>query len=379
MYQPNFSDKRVQERIRKALSFARGVFSDSKPREWSSRHLDKYLGRSNDPLGQYVRQHIVTCTDDRYLFGTSERGICKKYILNSNGYQWLRDQIQCTEQQVIATMDHVVHQEHGVELRTGNFAYKEASMRLWHPLQRYRRQHKQRILSTHGYEHQYDINCCAPTLLLQQSQMMPYVTDSKGKYVSGPCDEYLAAVNAYVSNPNVYRQTVSEQLQIPIDDAKVILTALFSGAVVSANNQTEIYQLLDGDIARITWLKQDPFVCELRSDIKIMWSYLRPLVPLVTKKQANGKHRKLPMSNKHKWLLYFQLERRVLDAVVSYLMANNIKYFLEHDGWSTNQKIHEHELLTYVKKYTGFDLQLKYQHIEPKSTLTTPYSLQPHK
>jgi hypothetical protein len=351
-YQPNFNNPRVRDRSLTAIGFVCGVMSHTKPREWSTRYIDKYLGNQRNDLSKYLRELLLICTDDRYSFNKGERSICKKYILNQEGLQYLRGKLNLNNITTYPIVVKVAKDDHLNELTTGSFVYNDQSNRLWHPLQRYRREHKRQILADHGYQHQYDIECCAPTLIHQYSQQQ---TD--------PMDLYLSALTRYLKEKNQVRQQLSAELELPIDAVKEIINALFAGAVISRNTRTDIYHILNGDLARIEFLKQNQFIQELVTDIKTCWQYLQPVIAKRTKKTKKGTERRLPVTSKQKWQVYFELERRVLNSIRDYLEEKQAKYFLEHDGWSCNEEINQIELRDYVKEQTGFVLKFDYKKI----------------
>jgi len=180
-YIPNFNDPRVISRSKRALGFACGVMSSTKAHEWSSRYIDKYFGTSNHQLSKYLRDTLLICTDDFYRYNSSSNQ-CKQYKLNQIGVDHLRDALKLTHIQTYPSVAQVAKSDYKEELATGNFEYLDKSNRLWHPLQRYRKQYRQQILADHGYEHSYDIECSAPTLIHQYSQMIPEVIQD-GKWI----------------------------------------------------------------------------------------------------------------------------------------------------------------------------------------------------
>jgi hypothetical protein len=90
-----------------------------------------------------------------------------------------------------------------------------------------------------------------------------------------------------------------------------------------------------------------------------------------TKTTKSGKQRKVALSSKKKWQLYFELERQVLNEVQDYLRLTKNRYFLEHDGWATEHQINEHELNQYIRDKLGFDVKFKMEHLENIKSLTT--------
>jgi hypothetical protein len=375
-YLPNWSDPRVIARCQRAMGFVCGVMSSTKSHSWSSRYIDKYLGKSNNPLSKYLRENLLIVTDDFYRYNSTENK-CKEYRLNKDGLESLRDNLKTNNTLIYPSVLQVAKEDHLEELATGKFEYSDKSQRLWHPLQRYRKQYKQQILTEHGYQHQYDIECCAPTLIHQYSQMITEVIDANGRWQQGSMDLYLFALRIYLNEKNEIRQELANELDLPIEAAKEIINALFAGAVISQNKDSDIYQILNGDRARIEYLKQNVFIQQLKEDIKTCWEYIRPVMQKRTKTQLNGKERLCPLTSKQKWQVYFEQERRVLDVVRSYLDERDIRYFLEHDGWSCNKELDQIELRKYIRDKIGFDI--KFDYMKTNNTLIYPSVLQVQK
>ena len=366
-YTPNFNDPRVRSRCQRAIGFVCGVMSETKSHSWSTRYIDKYFGISSNALSKYLRETLLIVTDDTYSFNIpGQRGICKKYILNKAGLNSLRENLLITNIQLYPIVLQVAEDDHLGELNSGNFTYNDQSNRLWHPLQRYRKEIRTNILADHGYKHQYDISTCAPQLIHQYSQQIPERLAPEGKrakikWQQGPMDLYLFALRRYLNDKEQVRSEIALQLQLPIPAVKEVINALFAGAVISENKDSDIYQILLGDIARIKWLKQDQYIQELVNDIKTCWEYIRPTMPMRTKKTSKGFDKRLAITSKQKWHLYFELERRVIDSVRTYLDLRSIKYFLIHDGWSCDREIDRDELNEFVRDQTDFDLSFDYR------------------
>ena len=364
IYEPNFNDPRVVARCKKALGFVCGVMSKTRGHPWSTRYIDKYLGISSNPLSKYLREKLLTVTDDYYRFNFGDRGICKKYILNSDGVDFLREKLTLTNTVNYPIVLQVAKTDHSSELNSGLFSYDDKSHRLWHPLQRYRKHHRTQILTDHGYQHHYDISTCAPQLIHQYSQQIPELLAPEGKrqkikWQQGPMDLYLFALRRYLNDKEQVRQEIADKMNLPVDAVKEIINALFAGAVISTNERhSDIYDILNGDLARIEWLKQDPYIQELVADIKCCWEYI---TPTLMRRRSNKSGKLIKISSKQKWQLYFELERRVIDSVRTYLSERSIRYFLIHDGWSCDQEINQIELREYVKTQVGFDLMFDYK------------------
>ena len=68
----------------------------------------------------------------------------------------------------------------------------------------------------------------------------------------------------------------------------------------------------------------------------------------------------LPISSKQKAIVYFDLERKVLNAINDYLHTTNNKCFLEHDGFVCEKEINKEKLYVWVYNKTGFNINLEY-------------------
>jgi len=170
-------------------------------------------------------------------------------------------------------------------------------------------------------------------------------------------DLWLPCVQEYLANRTQVRNQLATRLEITDEVAKQIITALFAGARIALNTDSSIYQLLDGDIARIHALKQDPFIEPLREEIKTIWEYITPTLPRRTTTR-NNKTRLVPISSRDKWNLYFQLEFQVLGAITDYLRSTDNEFFTEHDGWVCSREVDQDSLRVYVRDKTGFDIKL---------------------
>lgn len=373
-YKPNTNDPRVLKRIKHAYGYARGVFHETESTTRSQQAINKRFGSSNHPLSKWLRKQLLTCVDHHY---SNAAGVSKKYVLNAEGAAHIREVLQgqaakafsADELQTLKPYignskrfdEHVVTEfckrEFGDELDSKEFTYEDKSSRLWHPLQSVRKEFKQRILSRSGFKHHYDIQACAPTLLLQHSQ-------HKGN------DEYLFAINDYLKNKAAVRQNLACEVEITKDDSKLLINALFCGARLGLNSQFALTEVLHYDAARIVLAKQ--MTEELRDDIRTMWSYIAPTLTRKKIIDKNGYSRTLPLSSKQKWNRYFELEREVLNAVRAYLRETGNKHFLEHDGWATEQEVDQAALIAYVKKTTGLSIALDYTLIEAAAATQQP-------
>jgi len=366
-YIPNFNDPRVLQRTKHAYGFSLAVLSDTEARGWAKVVFDKYFGPQSNQLSKYLRSMLLTCADTHY---SKDTGKTKTYTLNRVGTDYLRDILQRNPVTAVASIeeytppirtkqqekanyifDSVVvnewcRREFDKELTELTFEYKDKSDRLWHPLQNVKREHKKQLLNEAGLKYHYDIESCAPTLILQLAQ-------------HNGMDLWLHALQNYLSDKTAYRNHISSIAEIDTKTSKVLINALFCGARLGTNDQFALSHLLNHDAARIQVLKQDEFIRDIKADIKSCWNAITPTMSrrsVISKK--TGKIRLKAISSREKWAVYFRLERSVLDVVHQYLISTGNRHFLEHDGWSTEREIDQAELLNFIREHTGFNIKL---------------------
>jgi hypothetical protein len=366
-YTPNFTDPRVKKRIKTALGFSLACISDTKERSWSTRYIDKYFGVSSNPLSRYLRDSLLICTDPHYSVLTKTSKKYKLNTANADKLQTLLTDPKTTCVLQVSAVDWALT-EFKQELSTKVFKYTNKSNRNWHPLQRVRREVKREVFQDSNLRYQYDIQCCAPRLLLQYSQQIPEILDpvklvgeqnkKRPKWLQGPMDLWLPNMQAYLTDRTTCRNDLAARADITPELAKEIINALFAGARLGLIEDSAIYQLLQGDIARIHYLRQDPFISGLRDEIKIMWEYIKPVMSRRTIKTKTGLEKRLGISSKQKWNLYFELEMRVLSAIIDYLTETNNKFFTEHDGWVCEKPVDQQALIEFVRTKTNFNIEL---------------------
>lgn len=362
-YTPNFSDPRTRARVKKSIGFAAGVFSPVKSASWSTRYIDKWFGCNSNDLGNYIRNQLLIVTDDSY---SKDKNQCKEYILNTQGIDYLKQQMGMSTQPTSRIVLQAGTDEYKQELDTGAFVYNDKSSRLWHPLQNFRRESKRNILENSGFNYHYDIQCCAFTLIHQYSQQIPEVLEdyqmrsqTRKKWKQGPMDLYLFAMREYLHDRQKIRDEIAQATEVDSDSIKSLLNALLAGAKLSTSPKSDIFKMFDGDKARIQFLQQHEFLNQLREDIKTCWDYIAPTLPRRSKQDKNKKERMLGISSKQKWGVYFDLERRVLNEVRDFLSESNNKHFLEHDGWSCANEIDQLALKQRIYANTGFQIEFE--------------------
>jgi hypothetical protein len=379
-YQPNFSDPRVISRIKHAIGFSIGVMSAEEETQWSTRVIDKYFGQQQRPLGKFLRDQLLICINQRYNKDTGE---CKSYKLNQLGVDYLKERLtkdskesnwvsqnhnKITTTELYPSVSEVQTPEYDLqlvsalftkeyhdELVSGEFAYKFKTNRLWHRLQSVKSYYRKHMMTEYGYTYNYDIQACAPTLLLQYSRHLGN-------------DLWLPAIQEYLENRDTIRKQLAQDAEVDIKVVKVLINALFCGAKLGCNPSFALSLLMNHDSVKIEYLKQHEFLKKLREEIKIMWSYIEQEIPRTKKPDKNGRLRLIPVSSRDKWNIYFRLECEVMTSIRKYITDNKLQCFLEHDGWVCKSQIDTEKLTQWVRNDTKFDVKLD---LENKITTTT--------
>jgi hypothetical protein len=193
------------------------------------------------------------------------------------------------------------------------------------------------------------------TLIHQHAQQIPQVIVD-GVWQQGPMDQNLFALRDYLRDRTGIRNQIAQEAQTDPETIKRIITALLAGGRLGVNPKTEIYKLLEGDVARIRFLQQHEYLTQLRKDIKTCWDHIKPTMPRRSRRDRNQRERMLPVSSRQKWGVYFDLERQVLNEIRAFLCETHNRHFLEHDGWSCENPVDVVTLSERVKQRTGFQV-----------------------
>lgn len=335
-YQPNFNDPRVKSRVETVLGWC-NLTLNGRPTQVHHNTLISVFGPSGNKLAAYLRANLLIRTGV-YTPGSQSYS----YILNQRGAEKLTTLISADGQ---LTPNRYIKEKFGMELQTLEFNYTLKSDRYWHPLQNIRRSLKDQFWTEHGLPYDYDIEACAPTILIGLATKLGFL------------DILAEPIKDYINNKERYRAYIADLLEISYDDAKRLLNSLFNGAKIAANPFNSTYHLLDGDVIKISRLQNDHRVKVLRGAIKRMWHHI-------------GRHinKKVTTSSKEKWNLYFRWERLVLDHIKAHLAANGYKVFTEHDGFRTDRAIYTKKLEDEIEVLLGFRLTIKLKN-EPEKKI----------
>lgn len=341
---PNIKTGSAKDRTRNKIEEACGwafATCSSKEQVISKAKIDKKLGRSNDNLGNYLRNKLLVCTNHHTQFfeanadGSKQKGIAKMYILNHAGYRELMNLLDGNDTATeIPTAKHKktrecltaylskTRTEHAEELSSLTFKMEQKGEcpRLFHDLQ-YLSKESKAVFWDEKLPFNYDIQSCAPTLIYQQAQQLGLKGD-------------FAAIETLIENPKAFRDGLAERNGITYKQAKLIINALFCGATLGRGYRFELFRVVNCSYGTMNLLRDDAWIIALREEIKACWKIIAEKGHIPRRKNKKGNW--MPLRCTAKWNYYFKLERLVLDEIMSYLNDQGISFFPEHDGFRTS-------------------------------------------
>lgn len=327
-YEPNFSDLRVKQRLAAAVSWASKNLGMGQKTVHSFK-LNAVFGPKGNQLGDWLRTKLLLKAPDRYVPGAKSYA----YSVNKAGLRELTKVLTATEISKKYLLDNVQH-EFADEVKAHEYKYKESSERYWHPLQNLQKDVKESFWKRNGLPHDYDIECCAPSILVQLAES------------AGMIREKHEMLFAYLNDKKPLREHVCKLVDCDPATAKRIINALFNKARLAANSRSAIFKMINGKHTKMLALQEDTEIKKLRKHVKEMWQHIA--LKHAEVKTARGR-----------WQLYFTHERRVLDCIIAVAKENNIAHFTEHDGIRTGKELDINQVEKRIFVETGFMLKLK--------------------
>jgi hypothetical protein len=331
-YQPNPNNKAFRRRATMALEFV-DKYVKNTPNWLSTRWIDdaQHFGHSGNPLSQWLREKLLICVDEHYDMKKSK---CKTYIRNHRGYHSLKQLLNPNYK------PNEITPEQQLQLVTGNFAYIEKAERYYNSIQFIKNPIRKPLLAQYGYKYEYDIVCAAPTIIRQWA-------DKCGMTKPTP------ALDSYIHNRTEIRDLLAKNLEITPKQAKQLVHAIVNGAPIGFNYKFIIYQLLNRDQAKILWLKQDPWIQQLKLDVSACWQAIKPHTPSPSKR----------LTGQAKSRVYRTIERSIMREVTKRLKHQrlDIRVFNEHDGWRCDQLVDQIDLRAHIKRTTGYIIDFDFE------------------
>jgi hypothetical protein len=335
-YQPNFSDPRIQARVRRTLNFVELYLRPNRTNWVASAELYQVFGNTSREPGRYLKETMLEVADPYYNKHTRA---CIKYRLNAKGVQQVK--------QLAGLEDFVpkISLDLEQQLESGEFEYEIKSDRLFNQIQFYNREVRGSVLNNHGYRYNYDIEAAAPTLLLQQAQQRD--------------PDFIApALEQYITNRSAVRQQLAQACGITQSQVKFVINAVLQGGVISCFRDSRIFNELDCRYEAIRLLQHNPVLSAIRTDIREMWRRLKEDFTPRTVTDRLGRTRSARLSGRDKSGYYRQLESEVGRVIRRHLKRNSVRCLWLHDGWCCDRVVDTPALITEVRQQTGFVIQL---------------------
>lgn len=344
----NLNDKRTKQLILRVINWLEAYVGSDQNRNLNSKILRSPDAFGDSQLGRTLRGMLLIKTNPTYKPGEYSQ----QYRVNENTLNRLREKIgmppvdlkrRRLDERFAAVADQV---------ESGEFDYNDNGFRWYSTLQYITREYKAAMWAEQGYNYDYDIECCALTLFLQQSQKL------------NPKMKSLDYINYYLENKNIVRDELSIKYNLSAIQVKQILNGLFQGGVLNTYKENKLFvNVLMKNTYKMRQLKTDPFLIELIKDISYMWKQLRKDID--TGYYYSGDIRKsVRITGKDKSNYYQKLERVVMAPVWKYLKKKSVRVHREHDGFKSDQFVVPNDLEQLVLCETGFHVIFRWTKIE---------------
>ena len=164
----------------------------------------------------------------------------------------------------------------------------------------------------------------------------------------------LRVIPKYLTYKQMFRLYVAELIDVDLSVAKQILTAIFNGAKLT--NWSSLAKLQSMNEGKVFVLKNDDVIHEFNEERKRVWK-------LVAKqwkercKEVGGQPLK---KGQNQFIIYFQCELIIQNAMIKFAKQNKLDFFPEHDGirLRTKDKLIKQDLEAFIKQSTPFDVKL---------------------
>lgn len=330
----------------------------NKTRAISKTELFDQFGNTSRQPGKALKELLLEVADPYYNMNT---GSCIKYRRNKKGIEWVKSQLGITE------FTPTLTPEQDRQLDTGEIEYKDKSQRLWCDFQYIKKTIRNPLLKSKGYNWDYDIEVAAPTLLYQLSQrcyQQQWLLDNQTRKLRRPPILTLTYIEQYINDRSGLRTEIANDCLVAESDVKITITALFQGGCLTTYRDSKLFQDLGCDHRKVRALSENQFLRGLRRDIKKMWIPLRDQMPVRYQTDKNGISKRVAVRGKDKSGVYLGIEREVADVIRGYLKKTHNRHLWIHDGWCCSKRIYSDELVSEVRRKTGYLIRLSEKVIE---------------
>lgn len=344
----NIKDKRTREKILQVIKWVESYIGSDQNRNLNSKILRSPEAFGDSQLGRTLRGMLLIKTNPTYKPGE----FSQQYRVNDIALNRLREKMGLPPVDLKRRKLEEKFQALADQVQSGEFGYNDNGLRWYDPLQYIPREYKPGLWAEQGYEYDYDVECCAPTLFLQQAQKL------------NPKMKSLDYIKFYLENKQVVRDELSIKYNLSGSQVKQLINGLFQGGVLNTYKENKIFvKVLNKNSFKMREIKQDPFLVELIKDISYMWKQLRK--DINTGYYYAGDVRKsVRITGSHKSEYYQKLERVVMTPVWKYLKKKSLRVHKEHDGFRSDRFVDPYELEQLVLCETGFHVKFVWNKVE---------------
>jgi hypothetical protein len=342
LYQPNFNDPRCQATAKRVIQWLETYIGAEPNKSLQSTILRSPHAFGDSKFGRYLKNYLLIKTNPSFQPGLYSQ----QYRVDQDRLNKLRSRVGLgpTELRFTRIEDRFAQQQ--AQIASGNFEYNETGGRAYNGLQNIPKELKQQMFALRGYQYDYDIECCAPTLLLQKAQQI------------NPQGRSFDYIEFYIANKTIVRDELCIKHNLSNRQVKQILNGLFQGGIFNTYHTNKIYGYVNHNISKIISLKEDEFIQSLQKDIKRLWQVIKEDIKIT----LNCNPRRLTGTYKSSY--YKILEGEVMMPIWRYLKRNKIEHFREHDGFRSMRFVVPYELEELVKRHTGYQVTFIWNKVE---------------
>ena len=343
-YQPNFSDPRVRARTAQVLTWCDELRRFKNGRSFHHGDLTKVFGnRSQIGLSRWLYANLLHQT------GSYQRGERSfSYKLNEDGYAKVHALLGTCPVSEAASAERKFR-----DLISGANPpqYKDRGNRRYHPIQNLRRDIRRELFADWW---DYDIEACAATLIHQ------FVISSK--WYEPRSENDFPALTRLIHFKQSVRHEIGELTGLDAQKVKELLSAVFFRGNPAPSYKAGIFRILGSDIEKHARFLKNPFVRQLRQDVRRLWSKAI-LFDRIERGKATlfdgVKSLKRPSRvSKLRMSIYLSLERRVIQVLEDEIARQKVQLILMHDGFMARQRLSVDDLERAVKDKTGYSIRL---------------------
>lgn len=286
---------------------------------------------------------------------------------------------------ILREIERTITGEHAQELITGEFVYSvnrnEFSSRRYHPLTNKPKVIRNHVFAGAGYVHEYDVQACYPTLLVQLADHLAQEARKEGSTALGATIYTVPAMAEAARDVQGFRRRVAIECRLMTADGapdvgkvKLILSALLFGAKLnpltdamrvkfSYGRWSEIPAILaavDGDFRAYQRVIDSKLVKSYRADIVKLTRLARGQICNLLRA---GGHTPDKFMGSKKYLYWYceMMESVVRDAMCEYVRDYGGRVFELHDCVFTNRELEIADLEERIYERTGYSVKLTHK------------------